>query len=59
MTLYTTRKKEGFQVKDVASMEIGDVFGFELKDGEAVRAMAVKKDEEDGEESSHTMEGEC
>ena len=43
MTLYTTRRTEGFQVKDVASMEIGDVFEFELKDGEAVRAMAVKK----------------
>lgn len=46
MTLYTTRKKYGFQMKDVASMEIGDVFEFTLKDGEAVRAMAVKKDEE-------------
>lgn len=46
MTLYTTRRTEGFQVKDVASMEVGDVFEFELKDGEAVRAMAVKKDEE-------------
>lgn len=46
MTLYTTRRTEGFQVKDVASMEIGDVFEFTLKDGEAVRAMAVKKDEE-------------
>ena len=46
MTLYTTRRTEGFQVKDVASMEIGDAFGFTLKDGEAVRAMAVKKDEE-------------
>ena len=33
-------------MKDVASMEIGDAFGFTLKDGEAVRAMAVKKDEE-------------
>lgn len=43
MTLYTTRRTDGFQVKDVASMEIGDVFEFELKDGEAVRAMAVKK----------------
>lgn len=46
MTLYTTRRTEGFQVKDVASMEIGDAFEFALKDGEAVRAMAVKKDEE-------------
>ena len=46
MTLYTTRRTEGFQVKDVASMEIGDVFEFTLKDGEAVRAMAVKKDED-------------
>ncbi len=43
MTLYTTRRTEGFQVKGVASMEIGDVFEFTLKDGEAVRAMAVKK----------------
>lgn len=43
MTLYTTRRTEGFQVKDVASMEIGDVVEFTLKDGEAVRAMAVKK----------------
>ena len=43
MTLYTTRKTEGFQVKDVASMEVGDVFEFTLKDGETVRAMAVKK----------------
>lgn len=43
MTLYTTRRTEGFQVKDVASMEIGDAFEFALKDGEAVRAMAVKK----------------
>lgn len=43
MTLYTTRRTEGFQVKDVASMEIGDVFEFTIKDGEAVRAMAVKK----------------
>lgn len=33
-------------MKDVASIEIGDVFEFVLKDGEAVRAMAVKKDEE-------------
>lgn len=33
-------------MKDVASMEIGDVFEFTLKDGKAVRAMAVKKDEE-------------
>ena len=46
MTLYTTRRIYGFQMKDVSSMEIGDVFEFELKDGEAVRAMAVKKDEE-------------
>ena len=46
MTLYTTRRTDGFQVKDVASMEIGDVFEFVLKDGEAVRAMAVKKDED-------------
>ena len=46
MTLYTTRRTYGFQVKDVASMEIGDVFEFTLKDGEAVRAMAVKKDED-------------
>lgn len=46
MTLYTTRRTDGFQVKDVASMEIGDVFEFTLKDGEAVRAMAVKKDED-------------
>lgn len=43
MTLYTTRKTEGFKVKDVASMEVGDVFEFESKDGEVVRAMAVKK----------------
>ncbi len=43
MILYTTRKADGFQVKDVASMEMGDVFEFELKDGETVRAMAVKK----------------
>lgn len=46
MTLYTTRRTDGFQVKDVASMEIGDVFEFVLKDGGAVRAMAVKKDED-------------
>lgn len=46
MTLYQTRITDGFQVKDVASMEIGDAFGFTFKDGEAVRAMAVKKDEE-------------
>lgn len=46
MTLYTTRRTNGFQVKDVASMEIGDVFEFTLKDGDAVRAMAVKKGEE-------------
>lgn len=46
MTLYTTRKTDGFQVKDVASMEMGDVFEFDLKDGETVRAMAVKKDDE-------------
>lgn len=46
MTLYTTRKTEGFQVKDVSLMEIGDVFEFTLKDGETVRAMAVKKDDE-------------
>ena len=46
MTLYATRRTDGFQVKDVASMEVGDVFEFELKDGEAVRAMAVKKDED-------------
>lgn len=43
MTLYTTRRTDGFQVKDVASMEIGDVFEFVLKDGGAVKAMAVKK----------------
>lgn len=43
MTLYQTRMTDGFQVKDVASMEIGDVFEFTLKDGEAVKAMAVKK----------------
>lgn len=43
MTLYTTRKTEGFQVKDVSSMEVGDVFEFTLKDGETVRAMAMKK----------------
>ncbi len=43
MTLYTTRKTDGFQVKDVASMEMGDVFEFDLKDGETVKAMAVKK----------------
>lgn len=46
MILYQTRRTDGFQVKDVASMEIGDVFEFTLKDGKAVRAMAVKKDEE-------------
>lgn len=46
MILYQTRKTDVFQVKDVASMEIGDVFEFTLKDGEAVRAMAVKKGEE-------------
>ncbi len=44
MILYQTKKTDVFQVKDVASMEIGDVFEFTLKDGEAVRAMAVKKD---------------
>jgi len=46
MKLYTTRKTEGFQVEDVASMEMGDVFEFDLKDGQTVRAMAVKKDDE-------------
>lgn len=46
MILYQTKKTDVFQVKDVASMEIGDVVEFTLKDGEAVRAMAVKKDEE-------------
>lgn len=45
MKLYRTTTIE-CGVQDIPSMEMGDVFEFELKDGQTVRAMAVKKDDE-------------
>lgn len=45
MKLYRTTTIE-CGVQDIPSMEMGDVFEFELNDGQTVRAMAVKKDDE-------------